>query len=88
VLMVTTTMRMLDWVHGNTSNSWPVSLLGMRFVVRIIGLEEGLVSSLSSSANSNHGSAASKDGLSHSRWHSNTGLLSVFGVTNDDAACS
>ena len=29
VLMVTTTMRMLDGVHGNTSNSGPVSLLGV-----------------------------------------------------------
>jgi len=66
VLMVTTTMRMLDWVHGNTSHSWPVSLLGVGFVVRIVGLEEWLVSSLSSSTNANHGSACALDGLPHS----------------------
>jgi len=85
VLMVTTTVRMLDWVHGNTSNSWPVPLLGVGFVVRLVSLEERLVGSLSSGDNSDHGSAASKNGLSHSRWHSDTGLSSVFGVSDDDA---
>ena len=33
VLMVTTTVRMLDGVHGDTSYSGPVALLGMSLVV-------------------------------------------------------
>ena len=86
--MVTTTVRMFDGVHGNTSNSWPVSLLGVRLVVRIVCLEERFVSSLTSSDNTNHCSAVSKDGLSHTRWHSDSSLGSIFGVTDDDSASS
>jgi len=88
VLMITTTMRMLDWVHGNTSNSWPVSLLGVGFVVRVVSLKEGLIGSLSSGTDTNHGSAVTEDGLSHTRWHSDTGLLSVLSVADDDGTGS
>ena len=65
VLMVTTTMRMLDGVHGDTSDSGPISLLGVRAVVASVGAEHGLVSSLATSDNTNHSSAASKDGLTN-----------------------
>ena len=85
VLMVTTTVRMLDGVHRNTSHSWPVSLLGVRSVVGGIGAEHRLVSSLTTGANTNHGSAASKDGLANARWESDAGLLAVFGVTDDNS---
>ena len=85
VLMVTTTMRMLDWVHSYTSDTWPVSLLSVGFVVRSICLEKGLFGSLSTSDDSDHGSACALDGLSHTRWHSDTGLLTIFGVADDDS---
>ena len=85
VLMVTTTVRMLDGVHRNTSHSWPVSLLGVRSVVGGVGAEHWLVSSLTTGANTNHGSAASKDGLANARWESDAGLLAVFGVTDDNS---
>ena len=86
VLMVTTTVRMLDWVHGYTSDAWPVSLLGVGLVVRIVCLEKRFFGSLSTSDDTDHGSAGSLDGLSHARWHSNTGLLAVLSVANDDGA--
>ena len=63
VLMVTTTVGMLDRVHGYTSNSGPVSLLGVRSVVGGVGAEHGLVSSLTTGNNADHGSAATLDGL-------------------------
>jgi len=85
MLMVTTTMRMLDGVHGNTSNTGPVSLLGLSLEVGVVGLEEGLVSSLSTGNNTNHSSAGALDGLSDARRKSDSGLLSVFGMTDDDA---
>ena len=85
VLMVTTTMRMLDWVHSYTSDTWPVSLLSVGFVVRSICLEKRLFGSLSTSDDSDHGSACALDGLSHTRWHSDTGLLTIFGVADDDS---
>jgi len=84
VLMVTSSMRMLDWVHCNTSNSWPVVSLCSSLVPGGIGLQKWLIGSLSTSANSNHGSAAALDGLSGSWWESNSGLSSVISVTDDN----
>ena len=84
MLMVTTTMRMLDGVHGNTSNSGPVSLLGVRSVVGAVGSEEGLVSSLAAGDDADHSSAAAHNGLTDTGWKSNTGLSSVLGVTDDN----
>jgi len=84
MLMVTTTMRMFDWVHGNTSNSWPMVSLSLLLIPSSVGLQKWFLSSLSSSADTDHGSAATDDGLSGSRWKSDSGLLSIIGVTNDD----
>lgn len=84
VLMVTTTVRMLDGVHSNTSNSGPVTLLGVSLVVGGVGSEEGLVSSLSTGDDTDHSSAASLDGLPDSGGESDSGLLAVLGVTDDD----
>jgi len=64
MLMVTTTMRMLDWVHCDTSNSWPVLSLSSGLEPGVGGLEEWLVSSLTSSDDSDHSSAGALDGLS------------------------
>jgi len=85
VLMVTTTVRMFDGVHSNTSNTGPVSLLGLSLEVRVVSLQKRLISSLSTSANSNHSSAAALDGLSATGRKSDSGLLTVLGVTNDNA---
>ena len=85
VLMVTTTMRMLDWVHCDTSNSWPVLSLSSGLEPGVGSLEEWLVSSLTTSDDSNHGSAGSLDGLSGTGWKSDSSLLAVIGVTNDDS---
>jgi len=85
MLMVTTTMGMLDGVHSDTSNSWPISLLCLCFIVSSVGLEEGLVSSLSTGTDADHTSAGSLDGFPDTGWESDSGLLTIFGVTNDDS---
>jgi len=85
VLMVTTTMRMLDWVHGDTSDARPVALLGVGSVVRGVGAEHWLVGTLSTSNDANHSSAATHHGLTDARGHSDTGLSSVLGVADDDS---
>ena len=85
VLLVTSSVRMLDWVHGNTSHSWEVVSLSLVLVPGSVGLEEWLVGSLSSSNDSNHSSALTHDGLSGSRWKSDSGLSEVIGVTDDDS---
>ena len=84
VLMVTTTVRMLNGVHSNTSNSGPVSLLGVSLVVGAVGSEEGLVSSLTASDDADHSSATTNNGLTDARWESNSSLLTILGVTDDD----
>jgi len=84
VLMVTTTVRMLDGVHGNTSDTGPVALLGVGSVVGLVSLEHGLVGSGATSADTNHSSAATEDGLADAGWESDSGLLAVLGVTDDD----
>merc|ERR1719502_2004744 len=78
--MVTTTVRMLNWVHGNTSNSWPVVSLSLCLVPSSVGLEQWLVCSLTASAHSNHGSATTNDGLSGSRWKLDPSLLTIIEV--------
>ena len=83
--MVTTTVRMLDGVHGDTSDAWPVALLGVGAVVGAVGTEHGLVSTLSTSDDANHSSAAAHHGLTHTRGHSDTGLSAVLGVADDDS---
>ena len=85
VLMVTTTMGMLDGVHSDTSDSGPVSLLGVRSVVGAVSSEERLISSLATGNDADHSSAAAHHGFTDTGWKSNTGLSSVLGVTNNDS---
>ena len=84
MLMVTTTVGMLDWVHGNTSHSWPVVSLSLCLEPGSVGLEQGLLGSLSSSDETNHGSATTYDGFSGAGWELDSGLLTVLGVTDDN----
>jgi len=88
MLMITTTMGMFNWVHCNTSNSWPVISLSTCLEPGVSGLEEGLIGSLSTSADANHGSANALDALSGSGWESNSGLPAVVGVTDDNSWCA
>merc|ERR1712147_212033 len=81
MLMVTTTVRMLDGVHGNTSDSRPMRSLGLHLEVHSVSLKERFVSSLTTSSNTNHSSAVTLDLLSVSRWQLNTGLSTVIDVT-------
>ena len=65
VLLVTTTVRMVDGVHGDTSNLGPSISLSFVLEVSITSLKEGLVGSLSTGNNTNHCSAITEDGLSN-----------------------
>jgi hypothetical protein len=76
---------MLDWVHCDTSNSWPVLSLSLSLEPGVGGLKEWFVSSLTTSANTNHGSAVTEDGLSGAGWKSDSSFLTVIGVTNNDS---
>ena len=84
MLMITTTVRMLDGVHCHTSHSGEVVLLRVRLVVRSVRLEEGFVRSLTASAHANHRTAGALDGLALARRQTNSRLFAVLRVTNDD----
>ena len=85
MLLVTSSVRMLNWVHGNTSNSWPVLSLTLVLVPGSVSLKEWLIGSLTSGADSNHSSAVTHDGLSGSGWESDSCLSLIVGVTDDDS---
>jgi len=85
MLMITTTMWMLDWVHCNTSNSWPVLSLSLSLEPGVCGLEEWFICSLSTGTDTNHGSAAALNGLSGAWWKTDSCLSTVIGVTNNDS---
>ena len=84
MLMVTTTMGMLDGVHSDTTDARPVLLLGLGLVVGVGSLEDGLVGSLATGHNTDHGSAVTHDGLADARGELDTRLLAVLGVTDHD----
>lgn len=85
MLLVTTTMGMVNGVHSDTSDTGPSVTLSSVLVVGGTGLKHGLIGSLSTSNNTNHGSAGTKDGLSDTGWESHSGLNTFLGVTNDNS---
>ena len=84
MLLVTTTMGMVDGVHSDTSNTGPSVSLGLVLPERSTSLQEGLVGSLATSDDTNHGSAVTLDSLSDTGWESYSSLLHVLGVTDNN----
>jgi len=83
--MVTTTVRMLDGIHSDTTDTGPVLPLGLGFVVGGVGTEERLVAPLSTSSHADHGSAAAEDSLPDARGESDTRLFAVLRMSNHNA---
>jgi hypothetical protein len=83
VLLVTTSVWMLDWVHSHTSNNRPHFPSSLVLVELLSGLENWLFNNTSRSNQSDHGSALSINGLSGTRWELYSGLAAVFSVTDD-----
>ena len=88
MLMVTTSVRMFNRVHGNTSNLRPLLSLSLELVELVTGLQDGFISSSTGSDQTDHGSSSTSNGLSGTRGQSNSGLGVIIGVTNDDSAGS
>jgi len=84
VLVVTTTVGMLDGVHGDTSDTGPVVALGLLAVPRVDSLEERLVASLATGADADHGSAGALDGLPLTGGELDTGDPALVGVADDN----
>ena len=88
MLMVTTTVGMLDGIHSDTSDLGPILSLIFKFEFSYTGLKQGLVGSATSRDDADHGSADTWDGLSLSGRKSDSGLLTVIGVTDDGSAAA
>merc|ERR1719244_1593932 len=66
--MVTTTVRMLDGVHGHTTNLRPRVPLSLVLEVGSAGLQQRLVDSSSTGDDADHRAVAGRNRLLRSRW--------------------
>ena len=85
MLLVTTTMRMVDGVHSDTTDTRVVILLGMTLPPGSTGSEEGLVSTLSTGNDTDHSTAATHNSLTDTGGETDTGLGEVFVVADDNS---
>jgi hypothetical protein len=85
MLVVTTTVRMLHRVHGNTSNLRPAVTLDSVLVVGATSLQHRLVNTTTSSNDTDGTTAIGLDGLLGTRWESDTSGVG-FRVVCDDGS--
>jgi hypothetical protein len=88
MLMVSSSVRMLDGVHGNTSNVRPLVTLNAVLVVSTSGLQDGLLGSSSSGDDSDHTTAAGRNNLARSRGELDAGLSLLRQVRDDGGVVS
>uniref|UniRef100_A0A8D8XLN0 Uncharacterized protein n=2 Tax=Cacopsylla melanoneura TaxID=428564 RepID=A0A8D8XLN0_9HEMI len=91
VLMVTTSVGMLDGVHGHTSHLGPAVTLGLVLVVGATRLQDGLVDTTAAGDDADHGAVGGRDHFLGTRGQLDSGSLCV-GIVSDDsgivAGCS
>jgi len=85
MLMVTTTVGMLDWVFGYTSHLWPAVSLHAELVVGSAGLEHWLVDSSTARNEAKHSSVSAAVKFFDTRWEFHSSFAGVSVVGNDGA---
>jgi hypothetical protein len=83
MLVVTTTVRMVHRVHGNTTSLGPRVALDSEFMLGARGLQQGLVGTATTSNNTDHTTGAGVDDLLGARGKLDAGLA-LIGVVADD----
>lgn len=83
MLVVTTSVGVVDGVHGNTSGLGEVVPLTLGSEECPTGLQQGLVNPSTSSDDTNGGTGQRRDGLLGSGRQPDPGLLVLNGVSND-----
>ena len=83
MLVVTSTMGVINGVHGDTTDTRPGVTLGLVLEVGVTGLEEGLLDTTTTSDETNHSAAGGLDGALLAGGHLDLGV--AVGVTNDGA---
>lgn len=84
MLLVSSSVGMLHWVHGHTSDLGPAVTLGLVLVVGASGLEHGLLGTSAASDLSDGGTAGGGQDLLATRGELDTGDACVWVVGNDD----
>jgi len=87
MLMVTTTVGMLDWILGDTSNLWPAVSLHAELVVGSACFEHWLVDSSTAGDETEHGTVSAAVELLDAGWQLDSGLAGVA-VMGDNGAVS
>ena len=83
MLVVATTVGMIDGVHCNTSNLGPLVTLGPVLVASATGFGDGLVHTASTSDDADHGAAVGAHGLAGAGGELDAGHVLVSNVRND-----
>jgi hypothetical protein len=83
MLMISTTVRMVDGIHSNTTSSGPRVSLDTVLVECTSGLQERFINTSSSSNNTNHASSSAGNNLLGTRWELQP-CLSLVGIVTDD----
>jgi len=83
MLVVTTTVGMVDGVHGNTTSTGPAVALGSELVLSTRRLQEGLVGTSTTGDDTNHTTASAGEDLLGAGGELDTGLA-LIGVVADD----
>lgn len=85
VLVVTTTMRMFNRVHGHTTDFRPAIAFGLVLVVGTTCLQDGLVDTATPSHNADHSTVGRWHDLLGTRRQLDSGPLGVWVVADDCA---
>jgi len=83
VLMVTTTVWMVNRIHSNTTSTRPVVSLCLVLMVCTSSLQEGLINSPPTGNDANSGTSIAANGLFRSRGKTDSRLVIVSGVPDD-----
>ena len=83
MLVITSSVGMVNWVHSNTSNLWEILSLSFMSPILNTGLEDWLFISTTSSNNTDHSSRLTINGLSDTRWQLDSSLKAIFGVSDN-----
>ena len=83
MLVVTTTVRMVNRVHSNTTSTGPVVALGLVLVVRTASLQEGLVNPSTTRNDTDGRTCTTADGLLCTRGETNASLVVLSRVADN-----
>lgn len=88
VLVVTTTVGVIDGVHGNASDTGPSLSLGLILVVGVTGLEHGLIGTATTGDETDNSAASRGQGFLGTRGKTHTSLGTILGLANDDSVAA